>query len=289
MPHERRAERACPVSGINVPGEARRRKLRALLKLSGAAQVEPEAIEPAFVHESAARERGGNSNERLEFFGDAILGFVTGRYLFLTYPNAAQGELARRKAALISGDACARSARRLAFDELVVVGQGMQKAGGSGNASILSDAFEAYIAALYFATDLPTVTTFIERHHLASTDTSAAAQPDAKSALQELTQARFATVPTYFDRGEGPDHDRRFTSQVRVGDEVLGEGIGPTKKAAQLSAAVMALAALRHRIPPEAPPPATANDATVDSSSGRVIAFRTRSKRKPDPKPKAPI
>jgi ribonuclease III len=272
-----------------MPGEARRRKLRALLKLSGAAHVEPAAVEPAFVHESAARERGGSSNERLEFFGDAILGFVTGRYLFQTYPMATQGELARRKAAMISGDACAQSARSLAFDELVVIGQGMQKAGGSANTSILSDAFEAYIAALYFATDLQTVTAFIERQHLASTDTSAAAEPDAKSALQELTQARFATMPVYFDRGEGPDHDRRFTSQVRVGDEVLGEGIGPTKKAAQLSAAVMAVAALRQRIPPEAPPPSMANDAQTESSSGRVIAFRARSSRKPNPKPKAPI
>jgi ribonuclease-3 len=272
-----------------MPGEARRRRLRELLKRSGADGVDPTAIEPAFMHESAANERGGRSNERLEFFGDAILGFVTARYLFQTYPKAAQGELARRKASLVSGEACARSARRLEFGELVVLGQGMQSAGGSTNSSVLADAFEAYIAALYFATDLPTVGGFIEREHLAVTDTSDVAEADAKSALQELAQARFATQPVYFERAEGPELDRRFTSQVRIGDEVLGEGIGPSKKAARLSAAAMALAALRQRTPPEAPPPAASNDAQAESSSGRVIAFRARSKRKLNPKPKAPI
>jgi ribonuclease-3 len=273
-----------------MPGEARRRRLRDLLKRSHAERVDPAAVEPAFIHESAANERAGRSNERLEFFGDAILGFVTARYLFATYPNATQGELARRKAALVSGDACARSARRLDFGELVVLGQGMQSAGGSTNSSVLADAFEAYIAALYFATDLPTVSGFIEREHLAVTDTSDVAQADAKSALQELAQAHFGAQPVYFERAEGPEPDRRFTSQVRIGDEVLGEGIGPSKKAARLSAAAMALAALSLRTPPEAPAPAVSKGAGTESSSdGRVIAFRARSKSKPNPKPKAPI
>jgi len=271
-----------------MTGEARRRRLRALLKRSGAEHVDPAAVEPAFVHESAARERGGNSNERLEFFGDAILGFVTARYVFQTYPQATEGELARRKNALVSGEACAQSARRLAFGELVELGQGMQATGGSDNGSILSDCFEAYIAALYFATDLPTVTAYLEREHLATTDRSDTADADAKSALQELAQARHAPLPVYFERAEGPAHDRRFTSQVRIGDEVLGEGIGSSKKAAQLSAAAMALAALRQRNPPEAPPPEASNSTAAEPSSDRrVLAFRAR--RKPNPKPKAPI
>jgi ribonuclease III len=271
-----------------MSGEARRRRLRALLKRSGAAHVDPAAVDPAFIHESAARESAGSSNERLEFCGDAILGFVTARYVFQTYPQAAEGELARRKNALVSRDACAQTARRLEFGEFVVLGHGMQAAGGADNTSILSDAFEAYIAALYFATDMPTVTAFIEREHLAPIDRSDMAEADAKTALQELTQARFATMPVYFERAEGPPHDRRFTSQVRVGDEVLGEGIGSSKKAAQLSAAAMALAALRQRTPPEAPPPHMSNGpASEPSSDGRVIAFRAR--RKPNPKPKAPI
>jgi ribonuclease-3 len=270
-----------------VSGEARRRRLRALLKRSGAAQVDLAGIEAAFVHESAARERLVTSNERLEFFGDAILGFVTAQYVFGRYPQASEGELARRKNALVSGDACAASARRLGFGELVVLGTGMQAAGGTDNASILADAFEAYVAALFFASDMPTVSAFLEREHLSVLDRSDLADADAKTALQELTQARLAMMPVYFERAEGPAHDRRFTSQVRVGDEVLGEGIGSSKKAAQLSAAAMALAALRRRAVPEAPESSASNGPANASSDGRVIAFRAR--RKPTSKPKAPI
>jgi ribonuclease-3 len=272
-----------------MPGEARRRKLRALLKVSGAAQLDPAAVEPAFVHESAAHESAGRSNQRLEFFGDAVLGFVTAHYLFEKYPQAREGELAQRKTVLISGESCAKSARRLGFGDLVVVGHGLQRPGAIDNTSILGDAFEAYLGALYLATDLPTVGAFIRREHLAPIDRSDLADPDAKSVLLELTRIRSAPAPVYFERAEGPEHDRRFTSQVRVGHEVLGEGIGPTKKAAQLSAAAMAVASLRGRTPPEAQPAAASKEPVADPSSGRVIAFRSRSKRTPTPKPKAPI
>lgn len=256
--------------------------MRALLKRSGAPNVDPAAIERAFVHESAARESAGISNERLEFYGDAILGFVTARYVFATYPDASEGDLHRRKAALVSGESCAHTARRLGFPDVLVLGHGLAASGGSENASVLADAFEAYIAALYFATDLDVVRTFIEREHLAQLDRADAGEADAKTALQEFTQARFAATPVYFERAEGPAHDRRFTSQVRVSDEILGEGIGPSKKAAQQSAAAMALARLRERTPPEAPAVPASNEG-----DGRVIAFRPR--RKPKPKPKAPV
>jgi len=265
-----------------MPGEARRRRLRALLKLSGAPDVDVATIEPAFVHESAARESAGSSNERLEFFGDAILGFVTARFLYTRYPEATEGELTRRKAALVSGDACAMTARRLALGELMLLGHGMRNDGGADNTSILADAFEAYIAALCGATNLETAAAFIEAEHLGLLDRAELVASDAKTALQEFTQGRLGQTPTYFERAEGPAHDRRFTSQVRVGDEVWGEGIGASKKMAQQSAAGMALASLQARTPPEAPAAPVSND-----SDGRVIDFRSR--RKAKPKPKAPV
>jgi ribonuclease-3 len=249
-----------------------RRRIAALLKLSGAGELDPGAVEQAFVHESAAREGAGPSNERLEFFGDAILGFVTARWLVRHYPDAPEGELHRRKAAIVSGDACAQSARRLDMGEIVRLGVGAQQSGGAANTSILADAFEAYIAALYLATDVEVVARFLETHHIAHVDRADAADADAKTALQEFTQARFAVAPIYFERAEGPAHDRRFTSQVRIADEVVGEGIGASKKAAQQSAAAMALATLRNRHPepepPETPPP------SPSLSDGRVIALR---------------
>ena len=249
-----------------------RRRLAALLKLSGAPQLDPSDVDRAFVHESAAREGAGASNERLEFFGDTILGFVTARWLLDRYPDASEGELSRRKAAIVSGDACAQSARRLGFGELLRLGVGMQQSGGAANTSILADAFEAYLGALYLRTDLEVVAGFLEAQHLAHIDHAETADADAKTALQEFAQARFAVAPVYFERAEGPPHDRRFTSQVRIADEIVGEGIGASKKAAQQSAAAMALATLRNRHPEPEPPPAVLSD-------GRVIALRPSRKR----------
>jgi ribonuclease-3 len=256
-----------------------RRRIAALLKLSGAGELDPSDVERAFVHESAAREGGGPSNERLEFFGDTILGFVTARWLMARYPDASEGELSRRKAAIVSGDACAQSARRLGFGDLVRLGVGMQQSGGAANTSILADAFEAYLGALYGRTDIERVAGFLEAQHLAFIDHAETADADAKTALQEFAQARFAVAPVYFERAEGPPHDRRFTSQVRIADEIVGEGIGASKKAAQQSAAAMALASLRNRHPePELPepPPAVLSD-------GRVIALRPSRKRTKGP------
>jgi ribonuclease-3 len=256
-----------------------RRRLAALLKLSGAPELDPSDVDRAFVHESAAREGAGASNERLEFFGDAILGFVTARWLWQRYPDAAEGELHRRKATIVSGDACAQTARRLGFGDLMRLGVGAQQSGGASNASILADAFEAYLGALYLGTDVERVARFVEDQHLAHIDHAETAEADAKTALQEFAQARFAMAPIYFERAEGPPHDRRFTSQVRIADEIVGEGIGASKKAAQQSAAAMALASLRNRHP-EPEPPEPAPDVPSD---GRVIALRPSRKRTKGP------
>ena len=249
-----------------------RRRITALLKLSGAPELDPSSVEQAFVHESASREGGSPSNERLEFFGDSILGFVTARWLLARYPDANEGELHRRKASIVSGDACAQSARRLDLGDIVRLGVGLQRQdGGTTNTSVLADVFEAYLGALYLQTDIERVARFLEGHHFVHVDHADAAESDAKTALQEFTQARFSVTPIYFERAEGPAHDRRFTSQVRIADEIVGEGIGASKKAAQQSAAAMALAYLRNRHPEPEPPP---TPPPSPSSEGRVIALR---------------
>ncbi|GAC1615035.1 MAG: hypothetical protein NVS4B13_09570 [Candidatus Elarobacter sp.] len=253
--------------------------MRALLKAAGAADIDGALVEPAFVHASAGRERSLASNERMEFFGDAILGFVASRWLMKSYPDLSEGALTRRKAHVVSGAACAETARRLGFPELVVLGQGMDRSGGSENESILADSFEAFLAALYEVTDLDRVTRFLEKEHLVPIDRRNVGERDAKTDLQEFAQGVLHLTPLYFERAEGPPSDRRYTSQVRIGDEILGEGIGPSKKAAQQSAAAMAVATLRRRHPQAPAPPASKDD-------GRVIALdkrrRPRSPRKPD-------
>jgi ribonuclease-3 len=184
-----------------MPGEARRRRIRALLRAVDI-DLDPIAVEPAFVHESAAREGAGPSNERLELLGDAILGFVTVRWLFERYPNANEGELARRKHALVSGDACALTAKRLGFGDLLLLGHGAASSGGAENSSILADSFEAFIAAVVRASDLSVGAAFIEREHLAHVERDEQAFADAKTALQEYTQGRYGFAPTYYERYE---------------------------------------------------------------------------------------
>jgi ribonuclease-3 len=256
----------------------RRRRLAALLKTCGLAGIDPGTVEQAFVHESAAREGAGPSNERLEFYGDAVLGFVTARWLMARYPDAPEGELHRRKASLVSGEACAATARRLAIGEVMRLGVGAQASGGANNATILADAFEAFIGALAAATDHERVARFIEHEHLAQNDRAEGGEADAKTALQEFTQAAFGTMPIYFERAEGPPHDRRFTSSVRIAEETLGEGIGASKKTAQQSAAAMALAALRSRNPEPPRPPEPPADPP--RGGGQVIALRPRTRTK---------
>jgi ribonuclease-3 len=266
-----------------MAGERRRARLRALLKMAGIGDVDPARIERAFVHASAGREQLLASNERLEFFGDAILGFVASRWLMTKYPDATEGMLTRRKANLVSGAACAETARRLGFSDLVVLGQGMDRSGGGAQETILADAFEAFIAALYEASDIAHVERFLEKEHIAPADRRDAGERDAKTDLQEYTQGLLRLTPMYFERAEGPPNDRRYTSQVRVGDEILGEGIGPSKKAAQQSAAAMALSTLRRR--PQADTRPTSND------DDRVIALdkRRRPRNPRTPEPGAPV
>jgi ribonuclease-3 len=258
--------------------------MRALLKTAGAPDLDPALVEQAFVHASAGTEQSVSSNERLEFFGDAILGFAASRWLMTKYPDAPQGLLTRRKANLVSGAACAETARRLGFSDLVVLGHGMDRSGANRNESILADAFEAFLAALHNATDLDRVVRFLERDHFAAMDRADLGERDAKTDLQEVAQAMLRETPMYFERAEGPPNDRRYTSQVRIGDEILGEGIGGSKKAAQQSAAAMALSALRARTPAQTSPAPASND-----DDGRVIALDRRRPRAPrPPKPGAP-
>ena len=209
-------------------------------------KVALNAVDPAFVHDSGSREGAGPSNERLEFLGDGVLGFVVGRWLYERFPDASEGELHRRRAAFVNTEALATTARRLGFGNLLILGAGERKTGGSERTSILADAFEAFIAALFRAKGLDVVSKFIEREHLAKLERHVTLV-DPKTELQELVQAQTACVPVYLETADGKPHERVFTSHVSVAGEVVGVGSGPSKKAAQQNAAQQALATLRKR------------------------------------------
>lgn len=230
-----------------MAGERRRARLRALVRRAGVRPAGLEAFERAFVHESAAAEKRLDSNERLEFLGDAVLGLATARWLYGRYAGEPEGVLAKRKAAIVSDSAIAETARRLQFAEIIDVGAGERAHGGEMRASILGDAFEAFVAVLFLEHGLDAAAQFVEREHIAHFDVEKAVRADFKTELQELTQARLQCAPRYRERGEGPAHSRTFTSVVQVGAEVLGTGTGPSKKSAQQQAAAAALRTLQER------------------------------------------
>lgn len=228
-----------------MAGEARRRRLRALLDLAAARELDPETIERAFVHESAAKEAGVKSNERLEFLGDSILGMIVARWVYERFPQDNEGTLSARKASLVNDPALAVTAGRLGFGDLLALGTGARNDGGAENVSILADALEAFIAALYLHAGLDRARAFVEREHIASVDHSTELLLDAKTRLQHLAQERWSATPMYSDESSGTPQRPAFTSQVVVAGRTLGKGEGPSKKAAQQRAAQEALISLQ--------------------------------------------
>jgi len=208
------------------------------MRRTGLANLEPAALEPAFVHDSADPDA---SNERLEFLGDAVLSVATARWLYARYPADHEGELTRRRAALVSDQTLSVTARRLGFSQLLILGAGEAAAGGAERDSILAAAFEAFVGAIYLSAGIEAAAAFVEREHLGQVERVEMVEADPKTALQELTQARHGTLPAYDDASSGPAHRRTFTSRVRVGGAIVGEGIGSSKKAAQRAAAQIAL------------------------------------------------
>lgn len=225
-----------------MAGEVRRRKIRALVRRSGVTTDDAAFFETAFVHESAVREGlAGASNERLEFFGDAVLGLVVARSLFERYPDAAEGELALRKSSLVADAALAETALRLGFDELLVLGAGLAKMPPARRRSALADAYEAFVALVFVRLGLDAAARFVGDTHVAVRERSVPTIDDPKTILQEWTQKRYGTIPSYADLPSGPDHERTFESEVVVADGVRATGVGPSKKTAQRAAAARAL------------------------------------------------
>jgi len=229
-----------------MSGEQHRRRLRALLRLAGVRTAgDLTLVERAFVHESDAKERLGTSNERMEFFGDSVLGFVVAAWLFEHYPDELEGRLTVRKASIVNDAQLAESARRLGFPELVQLGAGMRTAGGAENSSILADAFEAFVAALCITYGLEKARKFVIAEHVERLDHEASTVLDPKTRLQHYAQAHLSATPVYRETSGGTPQRPAFTSRVTVKGKTLGTGSGPSKKAAQQAAAEAALSKLQ--------------------------------------------
>ena len=228
-----------------MAGEAHRKRLRALLRLAGVRVAgDLTLVEQAFVHESFAKEHGGASNERLEFLGDSVLGAVVAAWLFERFPEEPEGRLTLRKAAIVNDAQLAESARRLGFAEVVQLGAGMRNAGGADNTSILADAFEAFVAAIFLRYGIERAKTFVCDEHIGRLDHDPEALIDAKTRLQHYAQEHLSATPSYREENRGTPQAPSFDSCVVVDGKTLGTGSGPSKKAAQQAAAEAALRTL---------------------------------------------
>ncbi len=217
--------------------------LEALALRLGHVFVDRSLFELALRHRSWCAENGGvASNERLEFLGDSVLGLVVTDHLYRTEPDLSEGTLAQRRAELVNARTLADVAREVDLGPSVLLGRGEALAGGADKTSILSDAFEAVLGAIYLDAGLAVAERAILEllsDHLA--EVSAGRKGDHKSTLQEEVARRWDAVPNYVVAGDGPDHQRWFVAEVSVGDRGLGRGEGATKKQAEQAAAEAAL------------------------------------------------
>ena len=208
-------------------------------------------VEQAFVHRSYLNENPEfalPSNERLEFLGDAILDFIVAEELYNKFPELPEGELTTIRASLVCRQTLAKVASALKLGDWLLLGQGEKMSGGRRRQSNLANATEALIGAIYLDQGLRKATEFILRQLKPFLEKTKRGEinPNYKALLQELAQAEKLLPPTYrVIEATGPDHDKQFTIEVLMEDNILGRGIGKNKKAAEMEAAHSAWEKLR--------------------------------------------
>ena len=197
-------------------------------------------LEEALTHRTYVNEAGGGKdNQRLEFFGDAVLDFLLSDMLLRQFPASREGELTRMRAALVDEASLAKMAAGLDLGSCLRLGRGEDKGGGRLKRSLLADAFEALLAALYLDGGIELARRVVrERFAPLLASGEALAGRDFKTDLQERARLARGELPRYqLKQTTGPDHDRLFTVEIYLGDELMGEGVGRTKKEAEQDAA----------------------------------------------------
>jgi len=227
-----------------VPGTS---AIRVELEKLLAVDISPELLELALTHRSFAYEHGGAAhNERLEFLGDSILGQAVTVKLYRDNPTLDEGQLAKRRASLVSSAALAEVARTINLGRYLRLGRGEELTGGRDKSSILADTLEAVIGAAYLDAGGDSATELVLRllAPLMEDPDRFGAAMDPKTSLQELTARLGRGLPHYSVTDSGPDHSKRFHASVSVGGEHIAEGDGTSKKQAEMAAALEAWTAL---------------------------------------------
>ncbi|MCI8746070.1 MAG: ribonuclease III [Lachnospiraceae bacterium] len=224
-------------------------KLEQLEERIGYRFKEPKLLKQAMCHSSFANERHMDrllNNERLEFLGDAVLELITSEFLFKNYPKMPEGEATRTRASIVCEQTLALCARELGLGAFLLLGKGEDLTGGRDRDSITSDALEALLGAVYLDGGFASAKEFVHRFVLNDIEHKKLFF-DSKTILQEEIQGETTELLHYVLTGEeGPDHNKRFMVHACLGSQVIGEGSGRTKKAAEQEAAYRALIE-RHR------------------------------------------
>lgn len=205
-----------------------------------------ELIATALTHSSYANEHRCQSNERLEFIGDSILGMVVAVYLYRTFPTLPEGKMTRIRAELVCEQSLWEVADKLSFGSYLRLGKGEALTGGRQRHSILADCVEAVIAALYIDGGFEVAKAFIDEHILSKLSQVTVHPGDSKTRLQELIQRQPGHAINYAMVAEsGPDHMKSFVAAVSLDGQEIGRGEGRTKKEAEQNAAARALEGLK--------------------------------------------
>ncbi len=201
----------------------------------------------ALTHRSALNEKlsaSTLSNERLEFLGDAVLELLTTEFLYHRFTDLQEGELTAYRSALVKTETLAKVAGRLKLGEQLLISRGEENTGGRTNPSLLADVFEAVVGALFLDQGLEVVRQFLTDQLFGELTHITASQDykDAKSTLQEISQAKGYGTPVYQTvSASGPDHDKEFVIHAVIDDKIMGEGRGKSKQSAQQQAAKQAI------------------------------------------------
>lgn len=198
----------------------------------------------ALTHSSFANERnnGSKSNERMEFLGDSVLSLISSQFLFETYPDMPEGKLSKLKAALVCTESLSGFARQIHLGDYLFLGKGESHTGGAERPSILEDAFESLIAAIYLDGGLECARTFVLGFLKPALENHNINFKDYKTTLQEVIQQNPDQSINYvFVGSSGQDHDKVFEAEVRLNSNVIGRGKGKSKKSAEQAAAREAL------------------------------------------------
>lgn len=220
------------------------KKLEKLQQSVGYKFKDERLLQRALTHTSYANEcnEGHNkSNERLEFLGDSVLGIITAEHFYLNFKDLPEGELTKLRAATVCENSLSSFARQLGLGEYLLLGKGEMCTGGSDRPSILADAFEALIAAIYLDGGIEEAKKFVLKYVDKAVEEHRGFK-DYKTVLQEVIQKNPGEVIEYvLVKESGPDHNKRFDVEVHLNSNVIGKGVGTSKKKAEQLAAKEAL------------------------------------------------